>query len=514
MDGWYVLEASAPHRCRIPVPDNALPASVAAGAALGADYFRAWFSYCASFGQWFLRLWWTARPPERLWEADRVAGRGNCLLAVGPLNEVVIESRHTVDGLPHRYRIARRSAHDSSPRTVRFGLGRAVTARADEVFDLAAAAELFGAYYRTGTVPSAEYTLRELDSPDVLDDLGAQTHVLTVEYDYLRPVLATVADGEFAQVLQECEAGAGFAVLGLSALPSGQTLAELGEKDATGTEEFVQAAGSGGRYLVEWRMWDGDDYRMFVVGHHATSPLQSLKESMRQLDELGDELRALRESMDRPLNPISIPAGEWARPTDFPEIKTAEIVYSDPAMAPPHPVAELESTAVPLPVTEVAEAAYSESTTAPLPVTEAAEVRYSEPATARFPAIDVVEMAYSESATAPLPIVEAAQIAYSDSSTAADDSANGATRQSGPIDEPLAPVIELRAPVPEIADAPPRSAPRPTDDILIAFDGHVQHVYPNEVFTPAEVDLLLVHYTRTGTIPELGFSYREITFDP
>ncbi|MFI6047745.1 hypothetical protein ACIA8C_39440 [Nocardia sp. NPDC051321] len=507
MDGWYVLEASAPHRSRIPMPDNALPASVAAGAGLGADYFRAWFSYCALFGQWFLRLWWTARPPERLWEADRVAGRGNCLLAVGPLNEVVIESRHTVDGLPHRYRIARRSAHDSSPRTVRFGLGHAVTARADEVFDLDAAAELFGAYYRTGTVPSAEYTLRELYSPDVLDDLGARTHVLTVEYDYLRPVLATVADGEFAQVLQECEASAGFAVLGLSALPSGQTWAELDEKDAAGTGEFVQAAGSGGRYLVEWRMWDGDDYRMFVIGHHATSPLQSLKESMRQLDELGDELRALRVSMDRPLDSISIPAAEWARPAEFPEIKTAEIVYSDPAMAPTHSVAE---TAVPRPVTEVAEAGYSGPTTAPLPVTQAAEVRYSEPATGSFPAMDAV--AYLETATAPLPIVEAAQIAYSDPSTAADDSATSAARQSGPIDEPLAPVIELRAP--EIADTPPRSTPRPTDDILISFDGHVQHVYPNEVFTPAEVDLLLVHYTRTGTIPELGFSYREITFDP
>ncbi|MFI7003173.1 hypothetical protein [Nocardia sp. NPDC050175] len=328
MDGWYVLEASAPHRCRMPVRDNALPAAVAAGESLAADYFRGWLSYRALFGQWFLRLWWTARPPESLWEVDRVAARGECLLAVGPLDEVVVELRHTVDGLPHRYRIARRVAPDSSSCTVRFGLGHAVTARADEVFDVDAAAELFCAYYRTGTVPGVEYVLRELDSPDVLTDFGAQTHVLTVEYDQLRPVLATVADGEFAKVLHEFEVDAGFAVLVLSPLPSGRTWTELAGDEATGTEEFVQAAGSAGRYLVEWRRWDGEDYRVFVIGRHAASQPGHL-------------------------------------PTDIP----------------------------------------------------------------------------------------------------------------------------------------------------ITFDGHLQHVHPDEVFTPAEVDLLLVHYTRTGALPERGYSYREITFD-
>ncbi|MFD6158240.1 hypothetical protein ACFWF7_34655 [Nocardia sp. NPDC060256] len=492
MDGWYVLEASAPHRCRMPVRDNALPVAVAAGESLAADYFRGWLSYRALFGQWFLRLWWTARPPESLWEVDRVAARGECLLAVGPLDEVVVELRHTVDGVPHRYRIARRVAPDSSSRTVRFGLGHAVTARADEVFDVDAAAELFCAYYRTGTVPSVEYVLRELDSPDVLTDFGAQTHVLTVEYDQLRPVLATVADGEFAKVLQEFDVDAGFAVLVLSPLPPGRTWAELAGDEATGTEEFVQAAGSGGRYLVEWRKWDGDDYRVFVIGRHATSPAESLTESMRRLGVLGEEIRALRVSMDRTVDSINVQAVELASVADFPEIKSAEIVYSEPTTALEYP----EPTTAPLPVTEAAEIRHSdptiarghpEPTTAPLPITEAAEIRQSEPTIAPPPMTEVAPIFYSEPSLAP---------------PTAHDSANSAVLQPGPIDEPLAP---------DPADASPHHPS--TEDIPITFDGHLQHVHPNEVFTPAEVDLLLVHYTRTGTLPDRGYSYREITLD-
>lgn len=92
-----------------------------------------------------------------------------------------------------------------------------------------------------------------------------------------------------------------------------------------------------------------------------------------------------------------------------------------------------------------------------------------------------------------------------------------------PPDELLAPVIPLHALAPGVVDqdsaAPaamdsvPQISPLPTADVPVYFDDHVEYVYPNEVFAPAEVDVLLVHYTRTGRLPELGFSYREIALE-
>ncbi|WP_280454227.1 hypothetical protein, partial [Nocardia brasiliensis] len=94
MDGWYVLEAGAPHRYRVPWDDE-LPVAVPAGVALDEHYFRGFLIYRAWRGQWFLRLRWSARPPV---EADRPVACDDCLLAVGPMNEVVVEIRRTVEG--------------------------------------------------------------------------------------------------------------------------------------------------------------------------------------------------------------------------------------------------------------------------------------------------------------------------------------------------------------------------------------------------------------------------------
>uniref|UniRef100_UPI0024550036 hypothetical protein n=1 Tax=Nocardia brasiliensis TaxID=37326 RepID=UPI0024550036 len=94
MDGWYVLEASAPHRYRVPWDDE-LPVAVPTGVPLDEHYFRGFLIYRAWRGQWFLRLRWAVRPPG---EADRPAACDDCLLAVGPMNEVVVEVRRTVEG--------------------------------------------------------------------------------------------------------------------------------------------------------------------------------------------------------------------------------------------------------------------------------------------------------------------------------------------------------------------------------------------------------------------------------
>ncbi|KIA59676.1 hypothetical protein [Nocardia vulneris] len=439
MDGWYVLEASAPHRYRVPWDDE-LPIAVPVGVPLDKHYFRGFLIYRAWRGQWFLRLRWAARPPGK---ADRPTACDDCLLAVGPMNEVVVEVRRTVDGRPRRYRVARRGAADSSSRTVRFDLGRAVTARADEIFDVEQAGALFLAYYRAGTVPDAEYTLRELDSAEGRTEFGAQTHVLTVDHGCYRPVLATVAEGEFAALLPEAEEdpelGDESAVLVLATLPPGRAWADLDDEEVAEGAEFLQVAGSGGRYLVEWRLWDGTEYRQFAIGRHATSPVEVMRESLRQsgewLEQIQNDMDELSVAMDR----IEFDAVEWVTI----EVASAVLVSED---------------GTPLLVPE--SAADNATVPADEPLAPVIPLRAQEPG--------------------------GVAVAADDSGTDAED--------------------------PAVDDCVPQISV-PTADVPIHFDNCVEYVYPNEVFAPAEVDVLLVHYTRTGRLPELGFSYREVSLE-
>ncbi|WP_029902461.1 hypothetical protein [Nocardia brasiliensis] len=445
--------------------------------ALDEHYFRGFLIYRAWRGQWFLRLRWAARPPV---EADRPVACDDCLLAVGPMNEVVVEMRRTVDGRPRRYRVARRGAADSSSRTVRFDLGRAVTAGADEIFDVEQAGALFLGYYRAGTVPDAEYTLRELDSAEGRTEFGVQSHVLTVDYGCYRPVLATVAEGEFAALLPEAEEdpelGDESAVLVLAALPPGRAWADLDDEEVAGSPEFLQVAGSGGRYLVEWRLWDGAEYRQFAIGRHATSPVETVRESLRQCGEWMGELQNQLAELAVTVDLIDLPTTEWA--TISTEVASATIVSSDAAA--PHPVPEPSTDNTPAPPDELL---------APVIPLHA-------------PELGVVDQHPAAAARADLFMVD----------RAAEDKV---IQDRAAVDLPVQDrMVEDRALVDGAAmDSVPQISPLPTADVPVYFDDHVEYVYPNEVFAPAEVDVLLVHYTRTGRVPELGFSYREIALE-
>jgi hypothetical protein len=143
-----------------------------------------------------------------------------------------------------RYQVGRES-RDESRHTIRFNLGHETTVHTGELFTAAEAAELFLAYHRTGSVPAGDYRLRELTSVDAL--AGSPSHMLTFDYDNQRAVLPTVGSGEFAAFLAGEDESS---VLVLKAHP------------AT-TDEFIQTAGSAGRYTVEVRR----NHKLFTVGH-------------------------------------------------------------------------------------------------------------------------------------------------------------------------------------------------------------------------------------------------------
>ncbi|MBF6547322.1 hypothetical protein [Nocardia brasiliensis] len=496
MDGWYVLEAGAPHRYRVPWDDE-LPVAVPAGVALDEHYFRGFLIYRAWRGQWFLRLRWSARPPV---EADRPVASDDCLLAVGPMNEVVVEIRRTVDGRPRRYRVARRGAADSSSRTVRFDLGRAVTARPDEIFDVEQAGALFLAYYRAGTVPDAEYTLRELDSAEGRTEFGVQTHVLTVDYGCYRPVLATVAEGEFAALLPEAEEdpelGDESAVLVLATLPPGRAWADLDDEEVAGSAEFLQVAGSGGRYLVEWRLWDGAEYRQFAIGRHATSPVETVRESLRQRGEWMGEIQNQLAELAVTVDLIDLPTTEWA--TISTEVASATIVSSDAATPQPVPEPSTDNTSAP----------------PDEPLAPVIPLRAPEPGVvdqgAAAPA--VVDRAVLDLSTVDLPVEDPVVLDWPVVDRVAQDRAAVDLAAEDRVAQDLAVVDPAAGDTPAL-DSVPQITPPPTADVPIHFDNYVEYVYPNEVFAPAEVDVLLLHYCRAGRLPELGFSYREIALE-
>lgn len=215
-----------------------------------------------------LRLWRASTRPHEMSETEREMARRDCVVAVGSADELAVELRRTEGATNVRYQVGRRRGDtqtSASPRALRFNLGHEVTVHTDEVFDAQEAAALFLSYYQTGTVPTTEYRLRELSSPDILTDHDNPTHVLTINYDNERPVLPTVALGEFSAFLADAGENKS-SVLVLSRLPPGKTMEELTDEERSTNDEFMQTAGSSGRYTVELRKHVGDTSKLYTVG--------------------------------------------------------------------------------------------------------------------------------------------------------------------------------------------------------------------------------------------------------
>jgi hypothetical protein len=244
---WYVLDFN----------EGALV--TAGGGAVEVTTFRGPLSTRDGEAQFSLRLWRAPDRPDELPETVRNEARENCLLAVGSAGELAIELR--ANGA--RFQVGR-GAEVASTRTLRFNLGHEVLVHPNEVFDAPEAAELFLSYYRTGTVSAAEYQLRELAASDAM--VASPTHVLTVNYDEHRPVLPTVDAGEFSAFLSDTGESEP-SVLVLRPFPKGGTTVELTGGEMSGSQEFMQTAGSSGRYTVEMRRLAGDTHKLYTISH-------------------------------------------------------------------------------------------------------------------------------------------------------------------------------------------------------------------------------------------------------
>lgn len=235
---WYVLEF-----------DDGTRTTAGAG-AVEVSSFRGPLSARDGEVRFSLRLWRAPDHPDAMPDADRQAARENYVLAVGSADALAVE--HRADGV--RRQVGRPGPTTARTRTIRYNLGHQVTVHDDELFTAAEAGELFLTYFTTGAVPATEYRLREIEIPSAPD---APTHVLTVDFDRHRPVLPTVAAEEFQAFLSEDEDPA---VLVLWPLPPGRTVTESAGEEH---EEFIQTAGSDGRYTVEVR----EDGKLHTLGH-------------------------------------------------------------------------------------------------------------------------------------------------------------------------------------------------------------------------------------------------------
>ena len=85
------------------------------------------------------------------------------LQVAGSRDRMTVEVRQVVAGQPKQYVVGhRQSGENIAVDQVRIPWnGHSVQVRSSEVFDAAEAGEIFGAYYRTGSVPD-EYVLRVL----------------------------------------------------------------------------------------------------------------------------------------------------------------------------------------------------------------------------------------------------------------------------------------------------------------------------------------------------------------
>jgi hypothetical protein len=233
---WYILDFNDGERV------------TAGGGAVSVVSFQGPLSTRDGETRFSLRLWRASDHPDEMAEAERAEAREQCLLAVGSADELAIEL-HTAGA---RYQVGRGDAGPS--RTLRFNLGHEVTVTSGETFNANEAGQLFLSYFQTGTVPYAEYRLRELEPAD----MPSPTHALTVNYDKHRPVLPTADAGEFSAFLDDTETS----VLVLWRIPPGQSLADLTDEEKATHHEFMQTAGSSGRFTVEIRQRD----KLYTVG--------------------------------------------------------------------------------------------------------------------------------------------------------------------------------------------------------------------------------------------------------
>jgi hypothetical protein len=242
-NSWYVLDFNEGAR-------------VTAGAgAADVTSFRGPLSTRDGEIRFSLRLWRAPSHPDLMPQAERNAARENCVLAVGSAEALAVELR--ADGT--RYQVSRPGAAGEATREIRYNLGHRVTVHDDEVLTAADAGELFLAYFRTGVVSTDEYRLRELASPPSPNDAA---YALTVDFDEHHEVLPTVTATEFARFLDGDSA-----VLVVWPLPPGRRLADLTGDGLELHEEFVQTAGSAGRYTVEIRESGGVHTLGHVVDH-------------------------------------------------------------------------------------------------------------------------------------------------------------------------------------------------------------------------------------------------------
>lgn len=202
-----------------------------------------------------LRLWRTpdsslasssvGRYPDLMPDTDQNAARENCILAVGSADALAVEL-HTRGT---RYQIGQRDAENSPTRTIRYNLGREVTVHESEIFAAPQASELFLTYFRTGTVSPGDYGLRELNHPGTAPN---PTHALTINFDEHRTVFPTVQADEFSAFLSDTNNDEP-SVLVLWPLPPRKAMTDLTDEERSNHHEFIQTAGSCGRYTVEIR---------------------------------------------------------------------------------------------------------------------------------------------------------------------------------------------------------------------------------------------------------------------
>ncbi len=218
-----------------------------------------------------LRLWRTpdsslarsavGRYPDLMPGTARNAARANCILAVGSADALAVALYMTGT----RYRIGRRDAENSPVRTIRYNLGREVTVHEGEIFAAPEAGELFLAYFLTGTVSPDDYRLRELNDPGTAPN---PTHALTINFDEHRTVFPTVEADEFSAFLSDTNNDEP-SVLVLWPLPPGKAVTDLTDEEQSDHQEFIQTAGSCGRYTVEIRQ----RATVYTLGHVIDDPI-------------------------------------------------------------------------------------------------------------------------------------------------------------------------------------------------------------------------------------------------
>lgn len=244
---WYVLEFNEGAYITV------------GGGAVSANSFESALSSRDGQSEFSLRLWRALDDPNSMADDEFKRAREECVLAAGAADELAVELR--MNGIC--YQVGRR-AGGTPARTIRVNLGHQVEVRADETHDARDAGQIFWSFFRTGGVDSGSYPLREKEPLDILKSEGAK-HALTIDFHEHRAVLPGVAADEFSAFLNDVDKNDP-SVLVLWPLLQGKPLAELSAEELSDQQEFLQAAGSRGRYTVEVRKRVGDTFKLYTVG--------------------------------------------------------------------------------------------------------------------------------------------------------------------------------------------------------------------------------------------------------